>query len=180
MVIIIVALLILLVGGLIAFFVVRNIKNKKIPTHPPLDNINYSFITSHGIKVRSTAKLNDLNAGDIESWSEDLMMFWNQKLNCPIEDIKNCFAHTKIILYDEQYLERAGIKVNGITWAEDFVIEIATLLRPDQEINGYNSMQKVKALFRHECSHIILGYVGKVEFNNELHHKVFAEMGLGA
>jgi len=166
---------VLVVSGLIVFAIVWSIKKKKE------NEIQFDYVTKHGIKIKLSPLLQDLKAEDIESWTDDLVNFWHEVEGWDKESMYAEIKKTSIILYDELYLERGGIKVSGITWPYSYKIEIATLYKPELDQAVYTPFKKVKSLFRHEESHVIVGKMATdIPYDNEHHHALFAEMGLGA
>jgi len=153
--------------GLIVFFIVLRRRKK----------VQFDFTTKDGIDIKLSPLLSGLAAETIEEWTESVVLFWEQAKGWDRKSSLRTLAKVSIFLYDELYLDRAGIKVNGITWPNKFEIEMATL--PKQK-SLQTPFEKVKSLFRHEISHILAGYVGGFSFDNDAHHVLFGEVGLGA
>lgn len=154
-----------------AFFLIRHLRSKRKKA------AQFDFTTKHGIDVKLSPELSDLKPEAVEEWTESVVSFWEEKRGWSREKMLKNLAKVGIFLYDEPYLNRAGIKVNGITWPNKFEIEMATL---PKEGSSQTAFGKVKSLFRHETSHVLAGYVGGVVFDNAIHHALFAEVKLGA
>lgn len=173
---IVTALAVLGVGGLVAFLVWKQKKKK--------DDYNkqFTYTTKHGLRVKLSEKTADIPASDFEEWTESVVDFWVEAKGWAKVKSLAQIKKISIFMYDQEYLNRAGIKVNGITWPSKFEIECATL--PKGWVDGsdasYTPYKKVKSLFRHEVSHVLAGYAGKIAFSNEAHHALFAEVKLGA
>lgn len=180
-----------LVGaGVGLFFLIRHLLNKKkaadpVPSEPPADppadpsasEAPAPFTTSHGIDVQPSPAMASLDAATVEAWTESVVDFWQQKKGWARKDMLEMLAKVSIKMYDQEWLGRAGIKVNGITWPDSFLIEMAVL--PKEGV-AQTPLQRVASLFRHETSHVIAGYVGQYPWDNDVHHQLFAELGLGA
>ena len=138
-------------------------------------SLDFSFQTSSGIKVKLSPKAK-CTIDDFELWTDFVVSFWNEKEGWDRKEMLKLISKVEIILYDEIYIERSGMKVNGITWPNKYKIEIATY--PKYELSP--DKNRIASLFRHEMSHLIVGYIGKIPFDNETHHKLFAKDGLGA
>lgn len=173
---IVLALAVLALGGLIAFI---TLKQKKKKTDY---NKQFNFTTSHGLRIKLSEKTADIPASDFEEWTEDVVNFWFEAKGWSKEKSMAQMKRISIFIHDQEYLNRAGIKVNGITFPSKWEIEMASLPKgwTDDSEAAYTPYKKVKSLFRHEVSHVLAGYVGKVQFDNEVHHKLFAEVKLGA
>lgn len=173
---IVLAVVVLGVAGLITFLLLKQKKKKEEY------NEQFTYTTKHGLRVKLSEKTADIPITDFEDWTEDVVNFWfgakGWDRNKSLAQIKKI----SIFMYDQEYLNRAGIKVNGITWPSKFEIELATLPKgwSDDPTATYTPYMKVKSLFRHEVSHIIAGWVGGIVFDNEIHHKLFADVKLGA
>jgi hypothetical protein len=160
-------------AGVGIFLLIRYLKSRKE------EEAKYDFTTKYGTKVMLSPELKMLTPEIIESWTDSVVSFWHGKRGWDKEKSYKMIGRAKVEMYDELYLERAGIKVNGILWPSSFLIEMATLPK------GTNStpLKKVASLFRHETSHIVCEYVGGVKSGKnfgEIHHELFAEVGLGA
>ncbi len=133
----------------------------------------FDYITKHGIKLNLSPQSYFLTKEVAEEWTESLIYFWNDKEGWDKKTIIKAVSDVKISLYDKLYLNRYGIKVNGVTFGND--IEIATMPKP----GTYKIYDKVKSLFRHEMSHVIVSYMG-IPIDQEIQHKLFDKDGLGA
>lgn len=172
---IVMALVVLGFGGLVAYIVLRQKKKKEDY------NKQFNYTTKHGIRVKLSDETAHIPASDFEEWTEDVVNFWFEAKGYSKEKSMSYMKKISIFMHDKEHLNRAGMKVNGILWPSKFEIECATL--PRNWVEGESSQtpyKRVKSLFRHEVSHVIAGYVGKVKMTNEVHHALFAEVGLGA
>jgi hypothetical protein len=159
-----------LVGGAVTLIVLRLRAKRK-------EKVQFDFSTKHGIDVKLSPMFDGVTAVPFEKWTEDLISFWNEKRGWDRNKMLSCVSKVGIFLYDELYLERSGVKVNGVTWPNRYEIEMATKPKED---SGQTPFEKVKSLFRHEMSHVLVGHVGEIPFDNETHHALFAQVGLGA
>lgn len=156
----------------VIYFVIKNKKRKEEY------NNQFDFTTKYGTRVKLSPRTKDISKEVFEGWTDSVVGFWEENKNWGKEKSYKIIGKTAIFVYDEPYLNRAGIKVNGITFPAKYEIEIAAL--PKINITDQTIFDRVESLFRHETSHVITGFVGGVPFDNEGHHKLFAEFGLGA
>jgi hypothetical protein len=170
-VILIVTLLAFAAGGI--YLLVRYLKKKKE------EEEKYDFTTKYGIRVMLSPQTKGITSEVFDMWSDSVVDFWHEKKGWSKEKCYKRLAKTEIEIYDVEYLERAGMKVNGIMWPSSFLIEMASFSKGTTTA----PIKRIASLFRHEVSHIIAGYVGNLEAGpngGEYHHKLFAEVGLGA
>lgn len=140
----------------------------------------FDYITKHGIKVKLSKQLENLKKEDVELWTDDVVNFWFDKKEWAKLKSYNVIKNISIYLYDEIFIVRGGQKVNAMSFPDIYRIDMATLYKEELNSKLYTPYKKVRSLFRHEVSHFIAGYVGGVEFDNEIHHKLFQEVELGA
>jgi hypothetical protein len=169
----IIILVTILIGviGVGIFFVIKHLKNKK--------EGKYNFTTKYGTRVMLSPQTEGITKEVFEMWSDNVVNFWCNLYGWNVEKCYKRLSQTEVGIYDEKYLERMGYKVNGIMWPSSFFIEIASL----PKCCNTASIKKIASLFRHEVSHIICGYVGNLPAGpngGEYHHKLFAEVKLGA
>lgn len=169
---IILGIAVLGIAGIAAFLILKNKKKKKEY------NAQFDFTTKHGIRVRLSEQTKNITKETFEGWTKDVVEFWKEVKDWDTDKSYKVLSKTAIFMYDEPYLNRAGIKVNGITFPARYTIEIAAL--PKTNITEQTIFNRVSSLFRHETSHVITGFVGGIPFDNEVHHKLFAEVRLGA
>lgn len=144
-------------------------------------NKQFNYTTVHGIRVKLSERLKDLSHNDIEYWTEDLVDFWFKTKGWDKDKIYKAISYITLFMYDQEYLERVGQKVNGVTWPSSSVIELATLHKAGLDQSIFTPYHKVKSLFRHEVSHIIVERAGGIICGNgEEHHRLFKEVKLGA
>lgn len=171
-VIVITVVSLLAVAAGVTVLIIKSIRSKK------RKEAEYSFTTKHNIDIKLSSEVSDITPAEIEEWTESVVDFWYDAKGWSKEESYKVLSKVDIFTYDELYLNRAGIKVNGITWPNTYTIEMATI--PTNLSDTYRHKDKVKSLFRHEVSHVIAGFVGNVAFDNKTHHDLFAEVGLGA
>jgi len=164
-------LVVALVAGAGVFLLVRHLKRKKE------EKEKYDLVTKHGIKVMRSPMMSGLASAEIEEWTEDAMSFWVEKKGWSREKMLKAIAKVRVEMFDEKYIEHDGIKYNGTFWPTSFLMEITT--KPKFE-GKRTPIQRVWSLFRHELSHVIVGQVGGIKYDNDTHHALFREMGLGA
>ena len=142
--------------------------------------IDFDYTTKHGIDVKLSQKTSFLKKELIEKWTESIIDFWTNAEGWDKKSILKALDNLEIFFFDKLYLERYGIKVNGInlihgvTSSGKYAIEIATI--PKKGLIE----DRVYSLFRHEVSHVVVGYAGGVPLDNDIHHRLFAKDGLGA
>ena len=165
-IIVIIGMLLLVVGSTILFFTKY------------FHKVEMSYTTKYGTLITLSPKTKTIKKDLIEDWTDSVVHFWNTIKEWDKEECYRIFGEMEIEMYDEQYLVRAGMNVNGITWPDFCLIEIATLPKNSDKM----SIKRVESLFIHETSHLILEYVGKIIAgdDSEIHHKIFEEVGLGA
>jgi hypothetical protein len=171
-IIILVAVLLGVVGAGV-FFLVRYLRDKK------REEEKYDFTTKYGTRVMLSPQTQGITKEVFEMWSDSTIKFWCDLYGWSVEKCHKRLSQTEIEIYDKEYLERAGWKVNGIMWPSSFLIEMASLPKGSDTA----SVKRIASLFRHEVSHIIAGYVGNIPAGpngGEDHHKLFAEVKLGA
>jgi hypothetical protein len=103
------------------------------------------------------------------AWTADIVFFWTDQGFDP-DDCFESVNGVKVLIYDELYLVRQGMKVSGV-FVPPSLIEITTL-------GSQDLLERTKSLFRHELSHFLCYYVGGIPF--EKHHELFSSVGLGA
>lgn len=161
------------IAGVGTYLLIRHFKKKKEKEE------KYDFTTKYGIRVMLSPQTKGISVDVFDMWSDSVVDFWHEKKGWNKEKCYKRLAKTEIEIYDKEYLERAGWKVNGIMWPSSFLIEMASFPKGTEQA----SIKRIASLFRHEVSHIIAGYVGNLEAGpngGEYHHKLFAEVGLGA
>jgi len=136
--------------------------------------------TKHGTKLYlSPLSLSLGNVSkDIEQWTDELVNFWNKKQGWQKSEMYQLMGELKIYLFDAQYIERSGYKLNGAAWVFQRKVEISTF----HKNTNVCSLNRVKSLFIHEVSHCICELVGHMEPGKmgEEHHKLFTIVKLGA
>ena len=177
-IIIILGVLVLVGGGIIlAILLIKKSKNKKLNG----GDIDFSFTTKHGIRVKLSPLLQSLKPADVEVWTENLIQFWHDKKGWNKEIMYKEIGKSFIIMFDEIYIIRDNREVNALTWLPVVPkIEIATLYKPEFDQSVYTPLMKVESLFRHEESHVIVAKMDSTLSLTEGHHALFKEIGLGA
>lgn len=168
--------LLLAAGGLAAWLIIK--RKKRIEKH----NQQFDFTTKSGLKIKLSEKTSGITQVEVEEWEDSVVDFWKEAKGWDAELSRKMLGKIEVFVLDETFLNRAGIKVNGITYpgSAKFTIEMASLYKEGLDPAVYTPYKKVKSLFRHEVSHVLASTVGRVPFNNEVHHKLFADVGLGA
>jgi hypothetical protein len=171
----IIILVTVLLGAVAAgtYFLIRHLKKKRE------EKEKYDYTTKYGTRIMLSSQTKGISVDIFEAWSDSVVDFWFEKKGWSKDKCYKKLAQTEIEVFDTEYLERAGVKVSGIMWPSTFLIEISTF--PKGSVVA--SLERIASLFRHEVSHIIAGYVGNLEAGpngGEYHHKLFAEIGLGA
>lgn len=170
----IIVLMVLGLAGLAGYLLWRRSRKKQ-----EYDE-QFAYTTKHGIRVKLSERMKDLPVEDVEEWTEDVVNFWFDAKGCSKEESYKYLARVTVFMYDQDDLICDGVRVEGLLWPSSFKIEMATLYGEHLDPEKYTPYKKVKSLFRHETSHVIAGYVGKVKMTNEIHHALFAEVKLGA
>lgn len=170
--IILISILVLVIIVVAIYLIIKHIKSKK-------NNVEeYDFITKYGTKIKLSPKAKgNISKKVIEDYTDDVVNFWYVKKAWSKEASYKIIGKIKVELFDVFYIQIGEDKYNGIFWASSFVMEISTLSRKISLIN------RVESLFRHEASHAICEYVGKIrskEKFGEDHHRLFKEVGLNA
>lgn len=166
-------ILILVIVGIPIFFLLRKLKNEQ-----DKKDIKYNIKTKFGTRIMLSPQTNNINKLTFERWTNELIDFW---VNAISLDEKECYKRIsvlKIKIYDENKIYRYKKFVNGLAWIGSNLIEI-TSFPPDNIIASIN---RVKSLFRHEVSHMLCYYVGKIPSgpnSGETHHKLFKDVKLG-
>lgn len=170
-IIIVVAVLLGIVGAGI-FFLVRYLKKKKE------EEDKYDYTTKYGTRIMLSPQTKGIFIDNFNIWSDSVIDFWFEKKGWDREAGYEKLSQIEIEIYDAEYLERSGVKVNGVIWPNSLLMEISTF--PKGEVVA--SFSRVASLFRHETSHVIAEHVGNLDpgLGGEYHHKLFAEVGLGA
>jgi len=171
-IIIIVTILLATIAGL-AYLLIRNLKkNKRKETI-------YDYTTKYGTRIMLSPQTKNMSVDVFEAWSDDVVTFWHENMGWDVEKCFEKLSQTEIEIFDSEYLERNGFKASGLMWPSSFLIEISTFPKGEDVA----STERIASLFRHETSHIMAGYVGNLPVGpngGEYHHKLFAEIGLGA
>jgi hypothetical protein len=124
-------------------------------------------------------KINKPSKEMVSAWLEELTTFWLQKSVRPLSDqtvrvtiiqptIDRALSGLAVICHDTDHFSIFGRMVCGYSFGRDVAI-------------GYKppGMDYTASLFRHEVSHHILDAAGVVG-DEERHHRIFKEVGLGA
>ena len=162
--------------GVFVYLKLRADKKKQIY------NEQFDFTTKHGIRVHLSSQTRNIKQEAFEDWTEKLVDFWEKKMNCDRDESLKHLSKTSVLIYDQVYLERFGVKVNGILHPARYEIEIATIPPEKDKDKKYinTPYKRTKSLFKHEASHIIVGYVGGFKMDNDIHHDIFRGVKLGA
>jgi len=153
------------------FFLIRYLKKNE-------EKI-YDYATCYGTRIILSPQTKNVSVSVFEAWTESVVCFWAEKNGWDKEQCYQKLSQTEIEIFDAEYLERNGYKVSGLVWPSTFLIEVSTFPKGKSQA----SMVRLASLFRHEVSHIIVGYVGNLEAGpngGEFHHKLFADVGLEA
>lgn len=134
---------------------------------------NYDLKTKKGVRVKLSSKSKKIPINDFENWTNFLISFWSKKWEK--NKIEKVISKVKVFIYDEKYIVYSDRKLNGAAYPEKYKIEITTLNKDN--IFDYN---RVKSLFYHEMSHVIVEKAGGFFAFEKDHHKLFKEMKLGA
>ena len=171
---IIIPILVVLAVGIPIFFLIRSIKNKQKE-----NDAQYNLETKYGTKVMLSAQTKNITKEMFEEWTNDLIVFWNDVKGWSKEECYKRIGNTKIKIFDENKITRAGKEVNGLAWLTDYLIEMSSF--PPNTKTA--SIARIKSLFRHEESHFICYYIGNIDpgpNSGETHHELFKEVKLGA
>lgn len=143
------------------------------------EKVGFDYTTKYGIRVKLSQSVVDIKSETFDEWTESVVNFWENAKGWPKNKSLKVLSGVAIIIYDYVFLNRQGIKVVGITHPFSWQIEIAAIPKEGSP-ETYKPFDKVKSLFRHETSHVLAARAGDIPFDNEVHHKLFADMGLGA
>ena len=139
-------------------------------------NTDFDFITNSGIRIKLSPIMNNLTSEEVGDWTNSIVDFWCSKKDWNEAEIRKELRTVDVLLYDEYYVVADGIIGVAITRYNNEII-ISTLPKPSSNITPY---EKVKSLYRHELSHIIVGKMATIPYTELAHHKLFEEVGLGA
>ena len=160
--------------GFAIYMLLRYFKNKKI------EEEKYDFSTKYGTRVMLSPQTKDYTPEMFEEWTDSMVDFWYDKKGWSKEKSYKMMAKTEVEMFDVHTLEMVnGYRASGRMWPGSFLIEITTFNKDEDEA----SVRRVASLFRHETSHIVAGWVGRLEAGpngGECHHKLFKEIGLNA
>lgn len=158
---------------------ISDLSSRDIHTYRPsilVRAIQYfmSFTTRHGIKYYNSPKCRSHKSG-VESWTEWLADFWLKHKQIPRDKTIRCLKNRIVRLVDKQEVLHLGTPSGGYTTATESVI---TTLDKNNKV----STGRVKYLFLHETSHVILARVGNMPIYTgadvENHHQEFIKYKL--
>lgn len=165
-------------GALLVVTIIRSNKKRKQQVIWDKGGI----VTSSGLTFYPSPKMLELSKETMDKWVEEVVQFWYAKKGWDKDKSRSFIRHVKIFMYDKDYLVRTiagkNVEVNGITYPDRMVIELATTWK--DSANG-KPIDKVYLVVRHELSHIIAGvHEPTLYWDMNASHKLFAESGLGA
>lgn len=171
-----IAILIFIVLVLITTGFIFYMRSKKSEEQPVAED--FDLITKYGTKFKLSPHTKDITIVDVESWTDDIVDFWKEAKGW--DPIKSSQIIGKIFFtfLDAEILVRMGKKINGIFYPSTFKAEFAVL--PKNSTNSKLIYDRTRSLFFHETSHVIASYVGNMPWDEQLHHSLFAEVGLRA
>lgn len=141
----------------------------------------YSITTNLGFKVNLSPLTSYLQKRDFDKWDWELIWLWVEKRGLNPILIFNCLKNIEITLIDQanmpaQLNDETGehYRVFGVTYFRSKIIYICTLGL------GFRKKlisEQVEALYKHEVSHIIGGFVDKLWLMKDS-HPVFKDLGI--
>lgn len=153
--------------GIVAFYVIRY--GYRLP----------DFVTAEGVAI-VWGHQNKPSKELVEMWIKGLKDFWTSKVVQPVHEpisaqltvtpwaIERALKDLTVICYDADHFSFWGRMVTGYAYGKDIGIGFKGV-----------DMNYTASLFRHEVSHHILDAVGVI-WDEERHHRVFKDVGLGA
>jgi hypothetical protein len=95
-------------------------------------------------------------------------MYDGQKITLKAKHVLDAIDGCRAFFLDKEKLTAAGRAVRAFAWGSMFAVGYRS---------GEGGASYVQSLFKHECSHCILGWCG-FSWDEEKHHKIFKEMGI--
>lgn len=127
------------------------------------DKTEYVYKTEQGVGV-VVGKKNKCEKPDVEKEVQWVIDFWSKHYDA--SKVADSLKGKRLFCIDDAEFTVYGRWVRGVSFGNSAVV-------------GWNGKpEHTVSLIRHELSHLVLGGVGEV-WNEDVHHKIFEEKGLG-